>query len=304
LLYDSGRKIINVIEKLIEEIPLSGWRKKHAWRGKLKNGSRRVSQKSRSGGKHKEELLKKETKEYLKTTRQIKEKLDRSRNQIRENQLSPRILLLLEELKYYERMLDKHIDLIDRRIIKGEKIPQSQKIFSIFEPYTEWIQKGKKNNQVELGLRIGICSDQFGFILGHRVMLKEQDVEVAVPMVERLISKYPIESVSFDKGFWSPDNKEKIKKLVSMVVMPKKGRKRIEEKEEESSKKYKQLRRSHCGIESNINSLEHHGLNRCPDKGLKNFKKYTSLGILSYNLHQLGKLLQEEEIKKQRRKAA
>ncbi|MGD8781295.1 MAG: hypothetical protein PVH88_20315 [Ignavibacteria bacterium] len=88
-----------------------------------------------------------------------------------------------------------------------------------------------------------------------------------------------------------------------MVVMPKKGRKRIEEKEEESSKKYKQLRRSHCAIESNINSPEDHGLNRCPDKGLKNFKKYTSLGILSYNLHQLGKLL-EEEIKKQRRKAA
>ncbi|MCL5027427.1 MAG: ISNCY family transposase, partial [Bacteroidetes bacterium] len=57
-------------------------------------------------------------------------------------------------------------------------------------------------------------------------------------------------------------------------------------------------------IESNINSLEHHGLNRCPDKGIRNFKKYTALGILSYNLHILGKLLIDKSRRKDYKKAA
>ena len=88
--------------------------------------------------------------------------------------------------------------------------------------------------------------------------------------------------------------------------MPKKGRKNKEEKEEEGTKTYKKLRNKHSAIESNINSLEHHGLNRCPDKGKKGFIKYTALGVLSYNLHRLGIVLMEKQIKNahKKRKAA
>ena len=48
-------------------------------------------------------------------------------------------------------MLVKHIDLVERRIIKGETIAHNEKLFSIFETYTEWITKGKQNPSVELG---------------------------------------------------------------------------------------------------------------------------------------------------------
>ena len=41
-------------------------------------------------------------------------------------------------------------------------------------------------------------------------------------------------------------------------------------------------------MESNINSLEHHGLHRCPDKGLSGYHRYAGFGILAYNPHKIG----------------
>jgi len=311
LLLDSGRKVIDTMEKIIEEISLQGWRKSKYWKRSLKNLSRTIGRMSRLGGKGKEKRLRKEVKEYLSKARTIRQKLSKNKEEILGQSQSVKIVGLLTELHYYEQMLDKHIDLVERRIIRGEKIPHEEKVFSIFEPYTEWIQKGKSGRSaVELGLKIAIGTDQYGFILTHRVMEKEQDVEVALPMVKKINDRYEIESVSFDKGFWSPINKEEIEQMVETVVMPKKGKLNKQESEYESSKKFKILRKQHSAVESNINSLEYHGLNRCPDKGIKNFRKYTALGVLSYNLHILGKLLipvshgLEKSKSKERKKAA
>jgi len=44
--------------------------------------------------------------------------------------------------------LNKHIDLVERRVLQGEKIPHEEKMFSIFEPDVEWLQKGKPNGVV------------------------------------------------------------------------------------------------------------------------------------------------------------
>ena len=76
----------------------------------------------------------------------------------------------LEELRYYIAHGNHQIDLIYRRVILHETIPHKDKVFSIFEPHTEWICKGKAGVPVELGLRVCVLQDQFGFTLHHRVM--------------------------------------------------------------------------------------------------------------------------------------
>lgn len=48
-------------------------------------------------------------------------------------------------------LMKKHIDLINRRIIKGKQIPHTEKMFSIFETYTEMIKKGKTHPNIEFG---------------------------------------------------------------------------------------------------------------------------------------------------------
>lgn len=63
------------------------------------------------------------------------------------------------------------------------------------------------------------------------------------------------------------------------------------ETERESGKRLVALRRQHSAVESEINSLEHHGLNRCLDVGLEGYRCYVGLGVMSYNLHGIGREL-------------
>jgi hypothetical protein len=141
------------------------------------------------------------------------------------------------------------------------------------------------------------------------VVKKQADVSLSIPLAERLLSRYGegvIESISFDKGFYKKENKELLSLYIPAVIMPKKGKKNKAEQEEESSKTFKNLRHKHSAIESDINRLEHHGLDSCPDKGLDAFKRYCALGVLAANLHKLGNVLQEKARKQceKSRKAA
>ncbi|MCF6270568.1 MAG: ISNCY family transposase [Melioribacteraceae bacterium] len=299
LLYDSIKSGIRTVEKLLEDSEVQGWRKHNFWKKSAKNLSRNLSQVLRGGGKRKVQRVRKATTAYLNASRKISEKMKELKIQIKEGELSALKIVLLQDLIYYESMLDKHIDLVERRIIKGEKIPHEEKIFSIYQPYTEWINKGKSGNRVELGLKVAICTDEDGFILHHRIMEKEADVQVAVPMIENIKQEYQLMSASFDKGFWSKENFEILQKEVPMLVLPKKGKRNKQENQREGRKGFKQLRNQHSAVESNINMLEHHGLNRCPDKGIKHFKNYTALGVVAYNLHRLGNLLRKEKQKEE-----
>ena len=55
--------------------------------------------------------------------------------------------------------------------------------------------------------------------------------------------------------------------------MPKRGKKNAAETERESGKTFVALRRQHSAVESEINSLEHHGLNRCLDVGIEGYRR-------------------------------
>ncbi len=296
LLWDAGRKSIDIIAHIIKgSIEDFGWRKHHDWQKRLKAAYHHAAKRTVGAGRHTIRGLN-AAMDYLTIADGLSQKIKSSRDLFSKMASDNHTALTrCSELDYYEKHLDKHIDLVRRRLILSEDIPHAEKIFSLFEPHTEWIKKGKAGNKVELGVKIAIATDQHGFVLGHRIMIKEQDVDVAVPFVRELASKYNINSVSFDKGFWSPSNYKAICEIIPQVIMPKKGKLNKSEYEREHTRQFKALRNYHAAVESDINCLEHHGLNRCPDKGLTNFKEYTSLGILAYNLHKLGNILFEQE---------
>lgn len=77
--------------------------------------------------------------------------------------------LKIQEIEKYIAHAERQIDQINRRVVKGETIPHHEKVFSIFQEHTEWIVKGKAGVSQELGLKVCIVKDQYGFILHHRV---------------------------------------------------------------------------------------------------------------------------------------
>jgi len=302
LLWDAARKCIDTAEWFREKENIAGWRKSKAWRREIKKIFRISSRTSSLGGKNKEERLHSAVVQYLEVCNRLNKKVEDLQSQL--NKLTDTTSLVKQlDLKYYHGMLVKHIDLVDRRILQGETIPSKEKLYSIFETHAEWLTKGKKFKPVEIGHNVLIATDQFNFIIHHQVLKNQTDVGVTKHLASKLTKKYPqiINTLSLDKGFYSKENKEFAEKLIPNLVMPKKGKPNKEETKKEQEPGFKKLRNAHSTVESNIHQLGHNGLNRCPDKGIKNFKRYASLSVLAYNLHKLGEHIVN---KKTRKKAA
>jgi len=290
LLWDSARKCLDMVDKFLKKYPeVLGWRKKGDWYRQLKNSMRAVGKVSSSGGKGKEQRVKRAVRYYLSKARALQDKLERSKEDLPTGDMMDVLIHL--ELDRYMDFLGKHIDLLERRVIKGEQIPHEEKMFSIFEKYTEWVTKGKMHPNVELGKKLAITTDQYNLIVDYRIMENQSDSEMVTPIAEGLTKLYNISSWSFDKGFWHKDNKALLEEHVDKVVMPKKGRCNKLEQEEESHRSFKLLRNKHSAVESNINELECRGLDRCPDRGYGNFKRYIGLAVGSYNLRRIGQEL-------------
>ena len=83
--------------------------------------------------------------------------------------------LRIGEIQKYIAHAERQMDQIRRRVVESETIPHHEKVFSLFEEHTEWINKGKAGVSQELGLKVCVVKDQFGFILHHRVMQKETE---------------------------------------------------------------------------------------------------------------------------------
>lgn len=210
---------------------------------------------------------------------------------------------VMEEIESYLHHADRQMDQIRRRVICGEVIPHHEKVFSVFEPYTAWIRKGKAGVPVELGLRVCILDDQYGFILHHHVMEQQTDDQVAVFMVQKAQTRFPaLNQCSFDQGFHSPSNQSELNRLLDHVVLPKKGRLSKEQALHENSSAFVQAQRQHSAVESAINALEVHGLDVCPDHGLAAYKRYVALAIVSRNIQKLGAIIREQN--RQRRRPA
>lgn len=304
LLWDSTRKCLDLINQLNTITHLEGWRKVHSIKQDFKSLFRSTSQQVFKGKSEEQKI--KLVKLYLAKANGLSTRFEPIISSppelIRAFTTQEKLDKLLQEFKQYHEYVKKQIDLINRRLLQNEIIPSSEKIYSVFEAHTEWITKGKANNKVELGHGILITTNQHHFIVDYKVMEHEKDASQVKPLTQRLAKRFintEIESHSFDKGFFSKGNFETLtQSKTKQVVLPKKGKLTKTEKERESSKEFKALRNAHSAVESNINMLEHHGLNRCPDKGIEGFKRYVGLSVLAYNLHILGNYLKAQAIKK------
>ena len=301
----SGRKTLDVLDNILSEFDgvLSGWRKIQHHRKLVKRQYNRSSNIHRKKGNNYQPRLKSSVKDYLKTCRRIASKISDSELVLKElSKDDPILKTMLEELQDYHGMLVKHIDLVERRILKDETIPHSEKVFSIFERHVEWISKGKQHKRVELGHNVLVTRDQWGFIVDYKTIFGQQDVDLVIPLTDRLQARfvkddnYEVESHSFDRGFYSKPNEDYLKKFVGQVILPKPGYKSVERQAEESSDMFVHLRNKHSAVEATINELEHCGVNKVPDKGEEGFKRYVAYGVLALNLKKLGALVIKEDL--------
>lgn len=306
LLLDAIRKVISLTAHLCETNKITDWRQyKYNYRSikklmRIAQDKKRGKPKLEEKKKQKEEELKESHQNYMDACSNTINKAIISLNKIRNESFI--VEIQKQEIIKFINHAKRQIDQIKRRVIQGEVIPHEEKVFSIFEPHTEWISKGKAGVPVELGLKVCVVEDQHQFILHHQVMEHKTDNQVCVSVTKETKERFStVRQASFDKGFYSAQNQEALKNVLEMTILPRKGKLSKQARELETSVEFRQARRQHSAIESAINALEVHGLDYCPDHGISGFKRYISLSIVARNIQRTGAILQVQEQKINRR---
>ena len=291
LLWDAMRCLIRETGRAAAKHDVPGWRQ---WKHLMKSVKKRFH-KVRSTRRARPERVE----EYLMLCRALVLRAEVTLPALIANGAGP---CDIEAIKGFLSHAIRQADQVDRRLLKGETIPQHEKVFSIFEQHTRWISKGKAGCPVELGVPVCILEDAHGFVLHHEVMWQGEDVDYAVPMVDACQARFPdLRAVSFDRGFHSPENRIRLDDLLDHNVLPKKGYLSQADREREGDDAFVAMRGQHPAVESAINNLEHRGLDRVKAHGAKGFERVVALSVVAFNFHRVGLLLRR---KTQRQRAA
>ena len=299
-MFDAARKVIQLVAQLSDKFNITDWRQYQHNIKTIKKHYRKAQQ-SKRGKKRNEEQQVQQTQEAHKAYIEIADsffgKAIQTIDYINEHQtLSIIDTAKLLEIDDYLKHGARQIDQIKRRVLQGEVIPNKEKTYSLFEPHTERICKGKLGVPVELGVKVCIVEDKDQFILHHEVMWKQTDDKLTVSMAKATKQKYPnLHSISYDKGFYSKGNREQLSEILDAFALPKKGKLSEADKSIQSSDNYIKAKQKHSAVESAINALDNHGLDRCPDHGKLGLERYVAIAIVSRNIQRIGSILQKRE---------
>jgi len=295
LMLDGVRVILQLCVLFAASFDLDGWRQHAHLLQEVKKIARNIARISSKKGPNYQKRLKKQYQELLKRTRKI---LRRARGLCEDLQvhcLSPAEQIRLEQLKTFIERTEQVCGTAERRVIKGEQVPNQDKLFSLFEPHTQLYKRGKAGEPVQFGRLLMVYEDAVGFITHHHILprdAQDRDVVVEQTRIVQKRLKNGIEEASFDRGFHSPENQKELAKIVEHICLPKPGAKQSAKQQATANIKFHQARQRHSGIESAIGALQSgNGLKRCRDRSEVGFDRYVALAILGRNLHTLGKLL-------------
>jgi len=204
-------------------------------------------------------------------------------NDIKQMALANRFV---SELEHYLPLAKRVFSQTERRILKDEKVPALEKIFSIFEEHTDIIKKDRRDPLY--GHKICVTGGISNLILDCVIFNgNPADSTLTDQMFDRqesIYGKYPLKA-ALDGGFASHVNLESAKaKGIKDICFSK--RRGLQKKDMcRSNYVYKGLRNFRAGIEAGISWLKRcFGLSRCLWKGLTSFKSYVWSAIVSANL--------------------
>lgn len=193
-----------------------------------------------------------------------------------------------------------------RRVLEQQSVPNEQKIFSIFEPHTDLIKRGKVQKPIEFGHKVFLAESARGLITQYRVLngnpTDEVQVKPALKRHRQMFGQAP-ELFSADRGFFSQDSLKDCRHAgVALVCIPQRGGKKTPERAAyEKSPAFKKGQRFRAGIEGRISVLfRGRGMKRCLAEGRERFEMLVGAAVLANNLLVIAELL----IKRQRHRPA
>ena len=297
LIGDGLRKVLGIAVLLAGLLGVGGWRQHKHLHRKAKKLVRKIERIAAREGAGREARLKRPYRELLELAETVLSRAEKLRDTVRKGGpgVEAQALAWEKELETYIQRTRQVCAQTRRRILEGEKVPNREKVFSIFETHTQLYKRGKAKEPVQFGRLVLVYEDGAGFITHYHLLGREESERDVVVEQTRVVQEHhggKLRRASFDRGFHSPKIQEELAKILEHPCVPMPGRQQAAEQEKTASVEFRKARQSHPGIESAIGALQSgNGLKRCRDRTEKGFERYIGLGVLGRNLHVLGKLL-------------
>ena len=103
------------------------------------------------------------------------------------------------------------IDQSRRRVLNGEQVPSAEKLYSIFEPHTDLIKRGKVQSPIEFGHKVFLAESAHGLITQYEVLdgnpVDEQHVVASLVRHRQTFGDVP-KLYGSDRGFFQRDERD------------------------------------------------------------------------------------------------
>jgi IS5 family transposase len=211
-----------------------------------------------------------------------------------------------DEIAHYCGLGARVIDQARRRVLEGKQVPNAEKIYSIFEPHTDLIKRGKVRTPLEFGHKVFLAESARGLITQYEVLKGNPTDEVHVaPSLRRhrrAFHRAP-ELYGADRGFFSEQNIATcMQGAVKTVCIPQRGGSKTSQRQAyERSAAFKQGQRFRAGIEGRISVLMRgRGMKRCRAEGAERFALFVGAAVLANNLMIIAALLTRRSPRRQK----
>jgi IS5 family transposase len=307
LLWDSVRTITRLIDDLDERLP----RGVKGFINRTRRARRRMQAIQRMTARQREQQQTPKYRELIRITepvvRDAKQAVSAAKRIRRVDAVTHAAMdEICKQITSFCQWGERVIDQTRRRILQGETVPAEEKLYSIFEPHTDLIKRGKTLKPVEFGHKVFLAESSHGLITDYRVLegnpVDSEQVQASLDQHQKTFQKAP-EDYAADRGFYSAENVQNCKDAgVSQVCIPQRGGQRTAEQEElERSRAFKKGQRFRAGIEGRISVLfRGRGMKRCLFKGRERFEILVGAAVLANNLMRIADLLAKRKPSRQR----
>lgn len=308
LLGDGVRVLIRTMKKITTITGVVGT--------KLRDRSRSVklrlldiSRIARAKGQLNHERLKEGYRKLLNSTSRVVGQAKRYSSEIATGVKRARGILKRLALQGLRRELEAMMPLVRQvmrqtreRIFRGNTRAED-KLFSVFEPSTEIIRKGKAGKPNEFGKMVKLQEAENQIVIDYEVYdRRPSDTDLLIPAIEihqAKLGRTP-RLVAADAGFYSARNEAAAKASgVKRVCIPNRSTKSVARKREQKKRWFRNGQKWRTGCEGRISvAKRRHGLDRCHYKGSTGMKRWVGLGVVADNLMSIGRVMEEQSLQR------
>lgn len=304
LLGDGVRVLIRTMKKITKIAGETG--------AKLRDRSRSVklrvldiARAARSRAKQSKEKLKRAYGKLLDSTSRVVGQAKRFSKEIHEGVKRSRRTLKQLALEGLRQKLDEMVPLVKqvmkqtRARILRDNTQFEGKIFSLFEPSTEIVRKGKAGKPNEFGKMVKLQEAENQIVIDYEVYdRRPSDSDLLIAAIEThqaMLGRTP-RLVAADAAFYSAKNEAAAKaRGVKRVCIPNRSTKSPQRRREQKKRWFRSGQKWRTGCEGRISVVKRrHGLNRSRYKGAAGMKRWVGLGVIADNLITIGHAMEKQ----------